>query len=579
MKFILTFALLLVMGKAFSQDKESAKIYILNANIVDVENQKILTGSTVVIEGNRIAFVGQMQVPPNAKFIDATGKYLMPGMVDAHVHFFQSGGLYTRPDIIDLRSDYTYQKEIKWAHDNFGDQLRRYIQNGITTVFDVGATNNFLKQKNDFANKSYVPQIYMAGPLLTSVLLNEFKDMAKDDQPFILFKTPKQAAGMVRQQLPYKPDLIKIWYLTDLGNHKSVAENARNLLPSVIAMINEAHKNRLKVAVHATERITAQLAVQAGADYLVHGVDDEIIKDDFVRLLKKNHTVLCPTLMVDDGYENTFGQTLQFSKYEIAKSNPFQLGSLLDLKHLPDSEKIKLYKKKSISIRAKTNTRDSIRIVNVAKLVNAGVTVVTGTDAGNIGTLHATSYFTELKLMQQSGMSNWQIIQASTTNGAKILNKENDFGVISAGKMANMILLNGNPVSDINNLQKIQLVINRGDVIDPDTLVHITPEALVQQQLNAYNAHNLEAFLETYADDVELYDFPGKLVCKGKEQMRKIYSFLNNSPDLHCQVKATIIQGATVIYKELVTGVSDLGESTAIYQTENGKIKKVYFIN
>jgi len=564
---------------AFSQAKKQAKTYIINANIVDVENQKILNGLTVVIEGNRIVFVGELQAPPNANVIDAKGKYLMPGMVDAHVHFFQSGGLYTRPDIIDLRNDYAYQKEIKWSHDNFEDQLRRYIQNGITTVVDVGSANNFLKQKHDFADKSYAPQIYMAGPLLTSVLPDEFKGLEKNDEPFILFKTPKQAAQMVREQLVYKPDLIKIWYVTELGNHKSAAENARNLLPCVIAMINEAHKNKLKVAVHATERFTAQLAVQAGADYLVHGVDDEIIKDDFVRLLKKNHTILCPTLMVDDGYENTFGQTLQFSSYEIAKSNPFQLGSLFDLKHLPDSEKIKLYKKKSISIKAKTNTRDSVRMVNVAKLANAGITIVTGTDAGNIGTLHATSYFTELKLMQQSGMGNWQAIQASTTNGAKILNKENDFGTISAGKLANMILLKGNPIADISNLQKIQLVINRGDAVNPDTLVHITPDALVQQQLNAYNAHNLEAFLDTYADDVELYDFPGKLVCKGKDQMRKIYGFLNNSPDLHCQVKSRIIQGGTVIYKEVVTGVSGLGESTAIYQTENGKIKKVYFIN
>jgi len=579
MKFIITFAILLVMGKAFSQDKEPTKIYIVNANIVDVENQRILTGLTVVIEENRVAFVGQMQAPPNAKVIDATGKYLMPGMVDAHVHFFQSGGLYTRPDIIDLRNDYAYQKEIKWAHDNFEDQCRRYIQNGITTVFDVGSTNNFLKQKDDFANKSYAPQIYMAGPLLTSVLPDEFKEVAKNDQPFVLFKTPAQAVEMVRRQLVYKPDLIKIWYLTDLGNHKSAAENARVLWPCVVAMINEAHKNKLKVAVHATERITAQLAVQAGADYLVHGVDDEIINDDFVGLLKKSHTILCPTLMVDDGYENTFGQTLEFSSYEIARSNPFQLGSLFDLKHLPDSGKIKLYKQKSISIRAKTNTRDSIRMVNVAKLAAAGVTIVTGTDAGNIGTLHATSYFTELKLMQQSGMSNWQILQASTINGAKILNKQNDFGTICAGKLANIILLNGNPVADINNLQKIQLVINKGEVINPDTLIHITPEALVQQQLNAYNAHNPEAFIATYSDDVELYDFPGKLVCKGKEQMRKIYSFLNNSPNLHCEVKARIIQGAIVIYKEAVTGGRDLGESTAIYQTENGKIKKVYFIN
>ncbi|MEO6980244.1 MAG: amidohydrolase family protein, partial [Mucilaginibacter sp.] len=418
-----------------------------------------------------------------------------------------------------------------------------------------------------------------AGPLLTSARPDQFNNLAKNDRPLVLFKTPEQARKLVKDELAYKPDLIKIWFLTDLGNHKSAAENARSLLPSVIAIINEAHKNKLKVAVHATERITAQLAVQAGADYLVHGIDDEIINDDFVRLLKKSHTILCPTLMVDDGYENTFGQTLQFSSYEIAKSNPFQLGSLFDLKHLPDSGTIKLYKQKSISIKAKTNTRDSIRMVNVAKLANAGVTVVTGTDAGNIGTLHAISYFTELKLMQQSGMSNWQILQASTINGAKILNKESEFGAIAAGKLANMILLNGNPVTDISSLQKIQLVINKGEAINPDTLIHITPEALVQQQLNAYNAHNLEAFLDTYSDDVELYDFPGKLVCRGKEQMRKIYSFLNHSPELHCQVKTRVIQGGVIIDKEVVTGVSDLGESTAIYETENGKIKKVYFIN
>ncbi|MEO6977052.1 MAG: hypothetical protein ABI113_01700, partial [Mucilaginibacter sp.] len=168
MKYIITFVILLFIGKAFSQDKESVKTYIVNVNIVNVENQKILSGLTIVIQGNKIAFVGKVQLPPNARVVDAGGKYLIPGMVDAHVHFFQSGGLYTRPDIIDLHNDYAYQKEIKWTHDNFEDQLRRYVQNGITTVVDVGSTNDFLKQKNEFANKSYAPQIYMAGPLLTS---------------------------------------------------------------------------------------------------------------------------------------------------------------------------------------------------------------------------------------------------------------------------------------------------------------------------------------------------------------------------------------------------------------------------
>src|SRR5690606_28145779 len=98
------------------------------------------------------------------------------------------------------------------------------------------------------------------------------------------------------------------------------------------AIIDEAHKNKQKVAVHATERITAQLAVENGADLLVHSVDDELVKDDFVQLLKKNKTVLCPTLQVSDGYSRTFAQTLQLNSHDLQRANPFQAGSLLDLK-------------------------------------------------------------------------------------------------------------------------------------------------------------------------------------------------------------------------------------------------------
>jgi len=580
MKYKIAFGLLLFLltSKAFSQNQPQTETYIINASIIDVEKQRVLTGLTVVMQGNTITSISKVKLPDNATVIDANGKYLMPGMTDAHVHFFQSGGLYTRPDAIDLRKDYAYEKEIKWTHDNMEDQLRRYVQNGITTVYDLGATNNFLLQRNDFANKSYAPVIYMTGPLITSFLPDEFKDL-KNDGAFNLVKTPEEAREMVRAELPYKPDFIKIWYLADVGNKKSTEENARIFLPCVNAIIDEAHKNNLKVAVHATERITAQLAVETGADYLVHSVDDQIIDDSFIELLKKHKTVLCPTLVVEDGYENTFGQTLQFNSYEIARSNPFQLGSLFDLKHLPDTALIARYEKISKSIKAKTDTRDSVRMVNLKKLADAGVTIVTGTDAGNIGTLHATSYFNELKKMQQSGMSNWQIIQASTINGAKILNKQNDFGSISVGKKANMILLNENPVTNIDNLQKIQLVINKGVVINPDTLIHITPDALVQQQLNAYNAHNLEAFLATYSDDIQLYDFPDKQVCKGKEQMRKIFSFLNNSPNLHAEIKKRIIQGNNVIDEEVDTGVGDVSTATAVYRVENGKIRSVYFVH
>lgn len=107
----------------------------------------------------------------------------------------------------------------------------------------------------------------------------------------------------------------------------------------------------------------------------------------------------------------------------------------------------------------------------------------------------------------------------------------------------------------------------------------ITPETLAQKQLEAYNAHDIDAFVEPYADDVEIYGFPDKLLYKGKETMRKDYGeFFKNAPKLHCELKNRIIQGNTVIDKEYVTGAGKPFEAVAVYQIENNKIKKVYFI-
>lgn len=107
----------------------------------------------------------------------------------------------------------------------------------------------------------------------------------------------------------------------------------------------------------------------------------------------------------------------------------------------------------------------------------------------------------------------------------------------------------------------------------------ITPELLAQKQLEAYNAHDIDAFVETYADDVEIYSFPNKLLYKGKETMRKDYGeFFKNTPKLHCELKNRIIQGNTVIDKEYITGAGKPFEAVAVYQIENNKIKKVYFI-
>ena len=557
--------------------QSSAQTIITNVNLLDVEKQRLIPNATVTISGNKITSVATKKVTPAAGsvVIDGTGKYLMPGMTDAHIHFFQSGGLYTRPDAIDLKKYTPYEKEIEFGKTNMEDVLKRNTRLGITSVIDVGANYNMLELRNDFKDINYAPAVYMTGPLLTTYEPAAFKNLGKDE-PFSLVKTAEEGRAMVQAQLPYKPDFIKIWYII-IGADKE--EVARRHLPMIKAIIDEAHKNNLKVAVHATERIAAQLSIENGADYLVHSVDDEVVKDDFVKLLKDKKTVLCPTLVVYDNYNKVFGQEYTFQMNEFTGSNPYQLGTLFDLQHLPEPM-IKLYREQTRKGKATAKTLDSICLVNLKKLVDGGVRIAAGTDAGNIGTMHGGSYLSELLKMKESGISNWQVLQSATVNPMYILNKEDESGSIAAGKIADLVLLTANPLDDLNNLTRIDLVINKGNLIKPDTLIKETPLALVQRQLNAYNARDLEAFLEPYADDVELYDYKtGKLLGKGKESMRKDYAFFKQVPELHCEIKARIVQGNVIIDKEYVTGFGGPAvEATAIYHIENNKIRKVYFI-
>src|SRR6201995_5198721 len=117
--------------------------YITHANLLDVTQQRVLPDYTIVFRQDTIEQTGpsdRIRVPQGARVIDATGKWVMPGMVDAHVHFFQTGGIFTRPDAIDLRKVQPYEKEIEWYKQHMDAQLRRYLSCGITTVIDDGAT-------------------------------------------------------------------------------------------------------------------------------------------------------------------------------------------------------------------------------------------------------------------------------------------------------------------------------------------------------------------------------------------------------------------------------------------------------
>lgn len=443
----------------------AAQLMIRNVSVIDVDSQKIFPGRDVLVDKGIIQQIGKrLKIIAPTKTIDGKGKYLMPGMVDAHVHFFQSGGIYTRPDAIDLRHRKPYAQEIDWVHKNMENFLRRYLKAGITSVIDVGSSENLLRQRDTFINKEYAPSIYMAGPLITTWEPDEYKNLGSD-APFNLIRNQIDAQRLVNLQLKFKPDLIKIWFIID-GKDKD--STARVYLPWIKAAIDEAHKKKIRVAVHATERITAQLSVEAGADFLVHSVEDEIISDQFVKLLYSRKVVLCPTLVVANNYEKVFGGSYIATAADRKYADPTSLNSINDLKRPGDSILARKYREYVKGIAKRSAYEDSVRNINLKKLIEGGVIIAAGTDAGNIGTQHVSSYSAELEAMQNAGLSNWQILMAATINGAKAVGKENEFGSITKGKRADLLLLKNNPLENISNISSLELIINRGNVFVPE---------------------------------------------------------------------------------------------------------------
>lgn len=549
-------------------------VAISGATLVNPDGKPPVANAVVLIQNGRISRAGSqqnVQIPKEATVIDARGKWIIPGLVDSHVHFFQSGGLYTRPDGLDLRKVVPYEKEIETIKSNLSDTFARYLRSGVTSVVDVGGPFwNFdvraLAEKTDAA-----PRVAIAGPLVSTYQPPVLSDV--EDAPIIKGNTPEEARELVRRQAAKKPDLMKIWFVV-LPN-----ETPEKHLPVVRAAIEESHKHGIRVAVHATQLETARAAIQAGADVLVHSVEDKEVDADFIRLLKEKNVIYTPTLTVREGYLKTYTQQHDFTPVEFEIANPFVMSTLFDLRHispeiLPNRIKVLLDKPSPIQPPA-------VALKNLKLLQEAGVTIVAGTDAGNIGTLHGSSIFPELKMMADAGLTPAQVLTAATLNGAKLMNREKDLGTIEEGKLADLVILNSNPLASIENTSDIHAVVKNGKVFKPGEIIRKTPQDIVQQQVNAYNARDLEAFVATYSPDIKIYIHPDTLRGSGHAEMRKVYGELfKNTPKLHCEIVNRIVLGNFVIDKERVTGNPNgaVINAVAIYEVRDNLIQRVWFV-
>ena len=452
---------------SFVLTARAEKISLVGGTVINPADGKVLPNATVVIDGDKIERVtmGKQDAASLGKQIDCAGKFILPGYIDTHIHFFQSGDLFTRPDGADLNSVRPYKDEVAWVKSHLNDVFPRYLRCGITSVVDVGGPFwNFEVRKTATATAK-APRVAVAGPLISSVS-REKLDLG--DPPIVKIDTPDQARQFVRKLAEQKPDLVKIWYIVDKDHP------VESFRPIVRATIEESHAHKIRVAVHATELETARAAVEEGADVLVHSVTDKPVDDAFVKLLKERHTILCPTLVVFERYGRTFSHQLNLTPEEKAWGNPEVIASLdvrkIPKEKLPDRIKNALAKPDEALDRIK-KTYD-VALPNLKKLEDAGVAIAAGTDAGNIGTIHGPALFREFQLMKEAGLTPMQILQCATANAAKLFGGETGphIGSIDKGNFADLVILKSNPIDDIKNASDIDSVVKNGIVYPANPL-------------------------------------------------------------------------------------------------------------
>src|SRR3984893_14155870 len=447
---------------------QAERISLVGATVINPADGKVLPNATIVINGDKIERVsmGKQDVSTLGKQIDCVGKFILPGYIDTHVHFFQSADLFTRPDGADFNSIRPYRDEVAWIKSHLDDTFARYLRCGITSVVDVGGPMWNFEVRKKANSTAKAPRVEVAGPLISSVS-REKLDIG--DPPIVKIGPPDQAREFVRKLAEQKPDLVKIWYIVD-NDHP-----VDSFRPTVRATVEESHLHKIRVAVHATELETARAAVEEGADILVHSVIDKPVDDAFVRLLKDRHVILCPTLVVFELYGRTFANKLNLTPEEKAWGNPEVIATLEVTKirpdQLPDRIKTALANPDGTLDRIK-KTYD-VALKNLKTLEDAGITIAAGTDAGNIGTIHGPALFREFQLMREAGLTPMQVLQCTTTNAAKLFGGETGAhtGKIENGYFADLVVLKSNPLEDIAHASDIDSVIKNGVVYSAHSIL------------------------------------------------------------------------------------------------------------
>jgi imidazolonepropionase-like amidohydrolase len=412
--------LLPVLGQAGDKTQERTAspttTALLRVNVIVMDREHVLENQTVVVEGERITQIGSAQaikVPPSARRIEAKGEYLIPGLIDAHVH---------------LQSQ---------------TEFPVYLANGVTTVFNLdGRPAHLLWRKQVASGEVLGPAIFSTGPIFHQ------KRSAEED------------VRLVDEQAAAGYDAVKVY------NEVSKEEYP--------ALINEAKRKNLLLMGHVARGSGFAMTLQYGQS-IAHL--EEIVYTNFN---PKNDDDFDHLVFDDSKISGIVGDTKKANIYVTATLNNFALivQQATDLDTFLKNPELHYVAPWTLEQFQPANDRyknrfgpekyDILRNMLVLQrkllkaLNDAGVPLMAGTDATEVGPVAGFGLHHELLEFVQDGLTPYQALETATVNPARYLRQSAEFGTIQVGKRADMVLLRENPLADISNTQKIAGVMVRG---------------------------------------------------------------------------------------------------------------------
>lgn len=429
---------------------------IVGGTLLDGTGRAAVEDAIIVVRDGRIEAVGpraSVPVPSGIDTIDARGKFVLPGLIDTHVHYSQTGWVDGRPDALDLRARYPYDATEKRLREHPEVFHRAWLASGVTSVFDVGGYPWTLAMARAAETNSEAPHVSAAGPLLTTY---DFWLNLPGERQFIFLKDSTAAVEGVRYLKSIGADAVKVWFIVRPGSDFDA------MARTVMVAGAEAAKQRLPLIVHATGLKEAKVALRAGARVLVHSVQDKPLDVEFLALARATGVFYCPTLTVLDGYAAISAAARSGEPPGI--DDP--LGAIDSLTRA----RVALTADEARRVLGSTPpARDSVFAAmrrtmaeNLILAQRSNITIVTGTDAGNPLTLHGPAIFAEMEGMQRAGLKPIEVLQASTRDAARALGRLADCGTLEKGKAADVIIVGADPRENIANLRKLEVVMRAG---------------------------------------------------------------------------------------------------------------------